>query len=222
MRLAELYERAINWPGQTGTRRDARSSRRLLVVAGFVILVMGKMRKFGRGLGLVGLVPCSWRCCSWSASRPSLRGDARQHHGHDGSDIPSERGCWPSWRMIVPCRARAARRSCGSGTRGADTGSADRFPAILKAGRKHFCPEGIRGRPPRVQPGHRRRARSGRGLLPARLGLPGDGQDRARPGRSRSGHRVRPSAAVSLPRAGQDPNRERRLRRGPRRLRHSS
>jgi Tfp pilus assembly protein PilF len=53
MRLAELYERAINWPSRTGIVA-ALSVAIFSVIAGFA-LSFTKPRWFGRGLGLFGL-----------------------------------------------------------------------------------------------------------------------------------------------------------------------
>jgi tetratricopeptide (TPR) repeat protein len=55
MNLADFYHRLINWPGRTAVIVTLSVAVALLVLAG-VILSMGKVRKFARSLGIVGVV----------------------------------------------------------------------------------------------------------------------------------------------------------------------
>ncbi len=55
MNIADFYYRVINWPDRTGLVVLFSAAVGLLVVAA-VILGVGKMRKFARGLGIFGIV----------------------------------------------------------------------------------------------------------------------------------------------------------------------
>jgi tetratricopeptide (TPR) repeat protein len=55
MNLADYYYRMINWPGRTAELVTLAVAVALLVLAA-VILSMGKLRKFARALGIVGVV----------------------------------------------------------------------------------------------------------------------------------------------------------------------
>ena len=55
MNLADYYYRIINWPGRTAEIVTLSTAVALLVMAA-VILSMGRLRKFARGLGIVGVV----------------------------------------------------------------------------------------------------------------------------------------------------------------------
>jgi len=55
MSLAQIYDRVINWPGQTGLI-SALSAAVGLVLIAVVLLAFGKLRRFARGLGIISLV----------------------------------------------------------------------------------------------------------------------------------------------------------------------
>jgi tetratricopeptide (TPR) repeat protein len=132
MRLAEVYERAINWPSQTGIAVTLALAS-LLVVAGFV-LSFKKVRWLGRGLGLLGL------CILMAMLFVVLE---QTNIEKSGESVTVKRFRYPERTRLsvvitmiaLPCaalavmwigylRSRYERRS--------------QVPRLLKAGRKHF------------------------------------------------------------------------------------
>jgi tetratricopeptide (TPR) repeat protein len=55
MTLAEYYDRVINWPDQTGLAIGLGAGLAILCIAA-LLLAIGKVRRFARGLGIVGLL----------------------------------------------------------------------------------------------------------------------------------------------------------------------
>jgi tetratricopeptide (TPR) repeat protein len=133
MRLAELYERAINWPSRTGLAA-ALAVATFTVVVGFA-LSFRKPRWFGRGLGLIGL--CAIMVLLFvvnqqtytEKSGPSITIKRFRYHERTRLAIMGT-------MLVLPCAATAVM---WSGYLRSRFQLRSQVPRHLKAGRKHFA-----------------------------------------------------------------------------------
>jgi tetratricopeptide (TPR) repeat protein len=132
MRLAEFYERAINWPTRTGIA-IALAAATFSVLVGFG-LSFRKPKWFGRGLGLLGL-------CILMAALFVVR--EQTNIEKSGNSITIKRFRYPERTrvpilgalLVLPC---AALGVMWSGHLKSRYQLRSQVPRHLKAGRKHF------------------------------------------------------------------------------------
>jgi tetratricopeptide (TPR) repeat protein len=133
MRLAELYEQAINWPSRMGIA-VALAVATFSIVAGFA-LSFRKPRWFGRGLGLIGL--CLVMALLFVIIEQTKTETA-------GASITIKRYRYPertrlpviATMIVLPCASVAVMWSAYLRSR---FKLRSQVPRHLKAGRKHFA-----------------------------------------------------------------------------------